>query len=200
MSQKGRLRRLERGVEWLETEGRFRRIELMFKILDMKQEIADRLAVDPAAAAQWKKDYPDFPCELPPPGPHLRPRAPEPDVRPPPPKVEPPPPVPSPVSPPVPSPEIAAQPLPVIVAETPPPPPASVDVFPSVPSPEIAPWPPPVAPPHPPPSSPDLEYRPVHWRKRGEWDDDEEDRPGTNGRCITEYDPLRHEYDDDDYL
>src|SRR5476649_1113441 len=54
----------------------------MFKILDMKQEIADRLATDPAAAAQWKKDYPDFPCELPPPSPHLRLRAPEPDAAP----------------------------------------------------------------------------------------------------------------------
>ncbi len=165
MSQKGRLRRLERGVEWLETEGRFRRIELMFKILDMKQEIADRLAVDPAAAAQWKKDYPDFPCELPPPSPHLRPRAPEPDVRPPPPKVEPPPPV-------------VEAPPPI-----PPRPPEPVSV-------------PPPAPP--PPPDVDREVRPVHWRQRGAPDDDEEDAPGTNGRCITEYDPLRGEYDDDD--
>jgi hypothetical protein len=29
-------------------------------------------------------------------------------------------------------------------------------------------------------------------------DYDEEERPGTNGRCITEYDPLHDEDEDDD--
>jgi len=47
--------------------------------------------------------------------------------------------------------------------------------------------------------SPDMEIRPVRWRAREARDDDEEDRPGTNGKCITEYDPLADEDDDYDY-
>jgi hypothetical protein len=46
--------------------------------------------------------------------------------------------------------------------------------------------------------SPDMEIRPTRWRPRGAQDYDEEERPGTNGRCITEYDPLRDEDDDDE--
>ena len=42
-----------------------------------------------------------------------------------------------------------------------------------------------------------MEIRPVYWRKRGEPDDDEEDEPGTNGRCIVDYDPFSDEDDDD---
>ncbi|MEI6200946.1 MAG: hypothetical protein WCP68_03250 [Enhydrobacter sp.] len=192
MSLKGRLRPLARRVEWLETEGRFRRIALMIKILEMKQEIADRLATDPAAAAQWKKDYPNVPCELPPPSPHLRPRAPEPEAAP---RV-------------VPIGRDAAVPAAPQDEESadrstntgltlrserlegpePAPPPA--------PTPAPRPVMPgqPVAPP-----PPDMEIRPVHWRPRGARDYyDEDEPPGTNGRCITEYDPLRDEYDDED--
>jgi len=45
-----------------------------------------------------------------------------------------------------------------------------------------------------------MEIRPTRWRPRGGRDDDrdEEERPGTNGRCITEYDPLRDDNDDDE--
>ncbi len=70
------------------------------------------------------------------------------------------------------------------------------------------PAPPPVvaeeAPPESPPvvearPPPDMEIRPVHWRPRGARDYyDEDEPPGTNGRCVTEYDPLRDEYDDED--
>ena len=45
--------------------------------------------------------------------------------------------------------------------------------------------------------SPDMEIRPTRWRARTAQDYDEEERPGTNGRCLTEYDPLRDEDDDD---
>ncbi len=41
-----------------------------------------------------------------------------------------------------------------------------------------------------------LQIRPVHWRQRGPQDYDYEEKPGTNGRCIVDYDPL--EDDDDD--
>ena len=51
----------------------------------------------------------------------------------------------------------------------------------------------PVAPP-----SPDMEIRPTRWRARTAQDYDEEERPGTNGRCLTEYDVLRDEDDDDE--
>ena len=39
--------------------------------------------------------------------------------------------------------------------------------------------------------------RPVQWRIRGP-DDYDWEEPGTNGRCLTEYDPLAGEYDDED--
>ncbi len=45
---------LDRQVRWLETEGALIGIELRFKILEKKQEIADRLAADPETAAMWK--------------------------------------------------------------------------------------------------------------------------------------------------
>ena len=193
MSLKGRLRPLERGVEWLETEGRFRRIEIMLKILDMKQEIADRLATDPAAAAQWKKDYPG-PWDLPPPSPHLRSRAPEP--------------------------EAGQRVVPILRDAAVPAAPQDEEVADrssttsltlrserserlegSEPAPLPAPAraPRPVMPGQPAAlPSPDMQIRPVQWRPRGAHDYDEEDAPGTNGHCITEYDPLRDEDEDDD--
>jgi hypothetical protein len=77
------------------------------------------------------------------------------------------------------------------------------------PGPTPPPTPPPTAPPSPPAPMPgqptslpsaDSEIRPVTWRPRTAQDYAEDDRPGTNGRCITEYDVLRDygdDYDDD---
>lgn len=65
MSLKSQLRRLDAGVRWLETEGRHRRVATMMKTLERMQEIADRVASDPAFAVRWKKDFSYIP--LPPP-------------------------------------------------------------------------------------------------------------------------------------
>ncbi len=46
---------LDRQVRWLETEGVLINIEAMIKTLEIKQEIADRLATDPEVAAKWKE-------------------------------------------------------------------------------------------------------------------------------------------------
>ena len=185
MSQKGRLRRLERGVEWLETEGRFRRIENMIKLLEMKQEIADRIAADPAARVRWNEHLAWFPLPKPRVAvreevaprvkPILRdaavPAAPQDEDSPEP-------------APPHPEERRIAARLEGLEAALPPAPtPAPRPVMPGQP----------VTPPQ-----PDMEIRPTRWRPRGEQDYDEEERPGTNGRCITEYDPLRDEDDDDD--
>ena len=202
MSLKGRLRGLDARVHWLETDGAFLRLKNRIKLLEWAQIFAGRVATDPAWAEKTKKESPAFFALMwhlsagvrkpaPPPSP---PSSPPPPVAP-----ERPPPV---VVAEAPAAKVEAPPT-IIVAETPPPkgetpPPTSVDVFPFVPSREIAARPPPVSRPRPPPPSPDLEYRPVHWRKRGAPDDDEEDAPGTNGRCIVEYDVLREAYDDED--
>ena len=84
----------------------------------------------------------------------------------------------------------------------PPPPPARPEASPS-PSPDSLPDPPPKPPPDPPlvlPFAPNaLEHTqsmPVQWRIRGP-DDYDWEEPGTNGRCLTEYDPLASEDDDD---
>jgi hypothetical protein len=180
VSLKGPLRRLEAGVRWLETEGRFVRIEAMMKILEMTQEIADRRAVDPAFAARWDKDF-SFP--LPPPRVSARPPAPKREAAPP---------------------ERAPERASVIVSQTPPspkvePPPPAIEVR------AAAPPPPPVMPAPLPgmpvtPPSPDMEIRPVRWRRREAqdyYDDEDEVVDGTNGQCLTEYDVFR-DYDDDD--
>jgi hypothetical protein len=172
VSLKGRLRGLDAGVRWLETEGRYRRIKNMVKLLEMAEVIADRTAADPALAARWDRDFPSVPVSWfrriagrpplppPPPPPVVVPQAPPPKVESPPPVVQaPPPPRPPPRPPPVPEP-LPGQPVA---------PPAS-----------------------------DRAIRLVHWRKREAYDYDEEERPGTNGRCITEYDVLRDEDDDDE--
>ena len=93
---------------------------------------------------------------------------------------------PTPPPPPDPKPVVAPQPPPLKVVEARPPP-----------------KPPPRPPEHLPgqpvsPPPPDMEIRPTRWRARGAQDYDGEERPGTNGRCITDYDPLRDEDDDDD--
>jgi len=202
VSQKGRLRRLDAGVRWLETEGLYRRLKNMIKMLEMLQQLADRMAIDPAFAAKWTKDYPSFPWVLPPPSAHLRPRPPDPVVASPPIPVS---------SPPLPLPESEAPLVPEErPASVPPRPPREPE--PAAPKPVEPPpvEPPPVEPrpvePQPvevmpgqpvSPPSPDMEIRPVRWRAREARDDD--DRPGTNGKCITEYDPLADEDDDYDY-
>jgi hypothetical protein len=55
VSVKSRLRRLEAGVHWLETEGVFVRLQLAAKLHGMLQEMSDHAAAHPDVAAQWKK-------------------------------------------------------------------------------------------------------------------------------------------------
>jgi hypothetical protein len=190
VSQKGRLRRLDAGVRWLETEGTYIRIESMVKSLEMLLDIADRADADPAFAARWKETFPSV--VLPPPRRKAPPSRPK--------------------SEPAPPPERAPERAPVVARRTLPPqdePPRS-----EVSPPAIEPRPAPVAvvmekpPPRPSdspapmpgmpvsPPSPDMEIRPVRWRERGPHDYYEEEGD-TYGRCITEYDVLRDEYDDD---
>ena len=222
MSQKGRLRRLESGVCWLETEGRYRRIVNLMKINEMAEKFADRVAADPAHAAKVKKEMPFFYAYMSRVSAGLRPPAPS--------------------SPPSPEPEAAPRVVPILLGNS------SLRsncldaAVPGAPQDEggtdrsintdlrsersecpgafersrskrpegSEPAPPPAPAPTPAPRpvmpgqpaelpSPDMQIRPVHWRPRGVRDYyDEPDVPGTNGRCITEYDPLRDEYDDDE--
>jgi hypothetical protein len=181
---KGRLRRLEAGVGWLETEGRYRQIATMMKAVEMLQQISDGLAADPARAADWKKNFPNFPVKLPPPRVAVRPAlAPEPTLL---------------------NAAVPAAPQGEVVR---------VDVAPVVqPHPEerreaarlegCGPAPPrrqaePGQPTE--PASPDMQIRPVFWRPRTAEDYyEDEEAAGTNGRCLTEYDPLAGEYDDEE--
>jgi len=179
VSQKGRLRRLDAGVRWLETEGTYLRVAGLVKYLEMLLDIADRAAVDPVFAAEWERDFPYI--VLPPPRRTAAPPRPKPEPAPPPESTR------------------------VIVPETPPEPAPPVlpilrdaalqaatqdevarESAPPAPMPGM-----PVSPP-----SPDMEIRPVQWRQRGPQDDYEEEGD-TYGRCITEYDVLRDEYDDE---
>ena len=189
MSQKGRLRRLDAGVRWLETEGTYLRITGLVKSLEMLRDIADRADVDPAFAAEWKEIFPSI--VLPPPRRKAAAPRPKPESAPsvasqtPPPEVEPPRSQPSPST-------IESHPAPVVpvmvapvMEKAPPRPPDPPD--PPAPMPGM-----PVSPP-----SPDMEIRPVHWRQRGPQDYYEEE-DDSYGRCITEYDVLRDAYDDDD--
>ena len=161
MSLKGRLRRLDAGVRWLETEGVFIRWQLRMKLAQMTQAIADHRArvkaLPPAPrAAPILRDAP------------LR-GAPQDEVV-----------------------RVQAKPLP---EERPARPrPGAFERLRSKRPEECEPALPgqPVAPP-----PPDMEIRPVRWGPRTAQDYDEEERPGTNGRCITEYDTLRDEEDDD---
>ena len=74
MRHRGRLRRLEADVRWLETEGVIRRADIRLQIAKKTQEMADYLATNPAIA----KKFPFLVDGLPRPSPHLRPRAPAP--------------------------------------------------------------------------------------------------------------------------
>ena len=146
MSVKSRLRRLDAGVRWLETEGVFIRWELRMKLAQMTKAIDDHRArvkaLPPRVRAPILRHAP------------LGGAPQDEAVR------------------------VQANPPPV---ERPAPrPPESLPGE-------------PVAPP-----SPDMEIRPTRWRPHGARDYDEEERPGTNGRCITDYDPLRDEDDEDD--
>jgi hypothetical protein len=188
VSQKGRLRRLDAGVRWLETEGTYIRIAGLVKYLEMLLDIADRADVDPAFAAKWERDFPYIP--LPPPRRKASPPSPKPEPAP------------------------APEPAPSVASQTPPrevEPPRS-QLSPTAIEPRAAPVvpvmeKPPPRPPDPPapmpgmpvePRQPDMEIRPVRWRQREPEDyaDDEEEVDGTNGRCLIEYDVLR-DYDDD---
>ena len=106
---------LDRQVRWLETEGALINIELRFKILEKKQEIADRLATDPAAAAIWESA--GCMADLPPP--RVKPRPPLPP--------------PLPLPPPAPEPPreqpVAAVPPPVPAPRPPPPEPPAVRTY-----------------------------------------------------------------------
>jgi hypothetical protein len=110
VSLKGRIRGLEARIEWLETRGELRKIELQFKLQQKKREIADRLAANPKAAALFAaagitsirptpRPPPPSPPPLPPP-PQLSPMEPPAALRAPPPAgeeiVRPPTPAPSP--------------------------------------------------------------------------------------------------------
>lgn len=207
MSLASRLRRLEARVHWLETEGMLRHITAMMKTLERMQEISDRLHADPALAARWKRDFPGFPCRLPPPSAlasrvesTLRdaavPAAPQGEV----------------VGAAPPQPEAEAHPHPEerreavrlegcerasADVETPPVEPTLRDAAsPAALQGEVV----PVDPPEPRPP-PDMQIRPVFWRPRGEYregDDEDDITSGTLGRCLTEYDPLAGEDDDDE--
>ena len=192
MSLKGQLRGLDAGVHWLETEGRFHRVRNAIKVEEMARKFADHVAADPAHAAKVKKDDPFFFAYMSRLSAGLRP--------------------PAPPSPPPAEPE-AAPPVRPILRDA---------AVPAAPQDEVSPEP---APPHPEerrvaarlegcdsappparrimpgqpvaPPPPDMQIRPVQWRPREAQDYyEEEDVPGTNGHCITEYDPLRDEYDD----
>ncbi len=173
MSQKGRLRRLDAGVRWLETEGAYIRIAGLVKSLEMLLDIADRVDVDPAFAADWKKSFPYI--VLPPPrrtAAACRTKA---ESAPPPQRA------------PDRAHEQASAPQPVIVPEAPPSP--KVESPPPVIEARAPPLPPPRPPPVMPapmpmpgmpvsPPSPDMEIRPVRWRQREPqdyYDDAEED-------------------------
>jgi hypothetical protein len=104
MALMARLRRIEAGIEWLETEGMFRLCRAQFKWLKMKEQIEARLARDPGDEGA-RRVAPYLGVKLPP---LPKPPAPAPLVR----QPAPPTPAPPPLSPPVPAP----------VATTPPPP------------------------------------------------------------------------------
>ena len=55
MSVKSRLRRLDAGVRWLETEGVFVRAQLVRKLVGILQDMSDHAAAHPDVAAKWKK-------------------------------------------------------------------------------------------------------------------------------------------------
>jgi hypothetical protein len=169
-----RLRRVEAGIEWLETEGMFRLCEIQFKWLELKKKVEVSLARDPGNEIM-RQCGKDMGVELPP--------LPKPVVRPPPPP--PPAPAPPPPAPAQPPPDervregsFADTTFATMVRR----PPAS--------------WPPP-----PPPVEwethdiPEhMQIRPVQWRQRGPQDVDDWDDGGPGyGQCLTEYDPLAEE-------
>ena len=73
MSLKSRLRRLDAGVRWLETEGVLLRVQYMTRLVEIAQGIADHTAGDPGFAKRWNKRVPSLP--LPPPRVKVRPKA-----------------------------------------------------------------------------------------------------------------------------
>jgi len=73
VSLKSRLRRLDAGVRWLETEGVLLRVQYMTRLVEIAQGIADHTAGDPGFAKRWNKRVPSLP--LPPPRVKVRPKA-----------------------------------------------------------------------------------------------------------------------------
>ena len=226
MSLKGSLRRLSRDVEWLENEGTFRHLEILVEMIEMKQQIADNLARDKEKAAEFERAGLLRTLNLPPPSWAQRPASrPEPilrdaalqaapqdeGVR-----VASAAPSPMPPEPTKPHPEEpsearrleGSEPAPrlqpilrdaplrgapqdeVVRVATPP----------SPPNPRPPPEPELVQPfTYDPP--PEMQIRPVTWRRRDarDYDDDPDDM---YGKCIVDYDPLAQEdadyYDDED--
>lgn len=152
---------LDRHVHWLETEGMFRNIKAMIRIVEMKQAIADRIAIDPEAAARWAEA--DYGLVLPPPRVTTR--------RPP----APPPPPPVAAEPPRPAPEPAREQPPAaappVVAPRPPP------------EPPVPAWQP-----YDPPEQ--MQIRPVHWRPRGAADYLDDDVDDADAPEDDDYDPF----------
>jgi hypothetical protein len=191
VSHKSRLRRIDAGVRWLETEGVFIGLQLVNKLQGMLQEMSDHAAAHPDVAARWKK----IQHLLPPPRAKARPPVPRPTSR---------------VLPILlgvssasarkrPDAAVPAAPQDEAVRVQAKPHPEERRVAahlegcePARPPPDPLPGQPVSLPP------PDMEIRPTQWRARGAQDYYEDEPPGTNGRCLTEYDVLRDEDDDDD--
>jgi hypothetical protein len=170
MALMARLRRIEAGIEWLETEGMFRVCKTQVKFLKMQEQIEARLARDPGDEhARWLAPY--LGIKLPP--------LPKPVVYSPPPPAPAPPPS-APARAPPEEPRVArersfADVVQVPPVSSPPPPPVAWETH------DIL---------------EHMQIRPVRWRQRDASDvDDWEDGERDYSQCLTEYDPI--EEDDD---
>jgi hypothetical protein len=193
VSLRARIKRLETQVEWLDENGELRLLEIEWKLLQMKEQISARdpvrarrlgflppLPVPVTPPPEPTKPHPEEPSAARRQGAFERLRSKRPEGSEPAPPVE----------PTLRDAALRAAPqgeevrveLPVVA--TPPPPPKP-------PEPE------PVKPfTYDPP--PEMQIRPVFWRKRGtrDYEDDEDDM---YGKCIVDYDPLGYlDTDDDD--
>jgi hypothetical protein len=124
VSLKGRLKRLETGVRWLETDGALLAAELKLRLCDFFQQLSDHMAHDPSYREGWNQRHPGM--KLPPP------------------RVKPPPPRPAPARPPPAAKETVVEPVvaqapPKPTAASPPPKPEPVGGFVVEPAMEIAP-------------------------------------------------------------
>jgi len=210
MSLKAKLTRLERQVEWLQTEGAYRRGKAMVELLERKEQFAAHLARNPddevVRQLAWAMGLPLPPLTRKPaePLPVASDRPPEPSL-------------PAPVATSSPSPEAREAPHPGTVEASLPPPEAlegcaagAVRVATlresqgegrglGLPGVTLAPPPIEFTPSPPEPSLPvethdipeEMQVRPITWRVRGPHDEDDWDTGGHDPyRCLTEYDPL----------